>query len=129
MTVIPFPSPPHDLDDPAPGNPGAALTSSECFAIAAAVRSLPGQWIVQWDEDEGGRASMALLPDCEGERGGSATFLIRREEGRLQLYAKRRGRPAWLGAHPDIGSLIAAASRSLRQGQLSRRRREPCSPE
>lgn len=114
MTVIPFPSLAHGLTGPPSSNPGAALTSAECFAIAAAVRTLPGQWIVQWDEDEGGRASMALLPDQEEAGRASPVFLIRRKEGQLQLSMKRGSRLTRLGAHPDIGSLIAAARRSLR---------------
>ena len=109
MPVVPFPSFAQGLS----AGPRAALTSSECFAIAAAVRSLPGSWVVQWDEDEGGRASMALLPDQDGAEDGSPAFLIWRQDDRLQLHVRRDGRLLWLGSHLDADSLIAAARRSL----------------
>ena len=118
MTVIPFPSPVRSPDAPPSRSP--CLTSSECFEIAAAVSGLPGHWIVQWDEDERGQASMTLLPD-EGEAADVPfVFLIWREDGCLQLYVRRQGRLAWLGAHAGIGSLIAAARRSLSRGRRFR---------
>ena len=120
MPVIPFPPLARSLNDAAPGDPRTALASSECFAIAAAVRRLPGNWVVQWDEDEGGQASMALLPDQDGATdGGAPTFLIWRQDGRLQLYVRRKGRLAWLGSHLDADGLIDAARRSLDQPRLT----------
>ena len=48
------------------------------------------------------------------------SFLIWREDGRLQLQLRRGGRVAPLGAHADAGELIAAACAALNQ--------EPSSP-
>lgn len=42
---------------------GAGLTSSECYELAIAARCLPGYWDVQWDKDDQGHLSLALLQD------------------------------------------------------------------
>ena len=119
MPVVPFPSLARSLNDVPSSSSRTALASSECFAIAAAVRGLPGSWVVQWDEEEGGQASMALLPDQDGAADESPTFLIWRQDDRLQLHMRQGERLAWLGSHLDAVSLIAAARRSLDQGRLT----------
>jgi len=63
--------------------PAGGLSDSDCFAIAAASRCLPGKWFAQRDEDALGQATMTLTPvHSEGE---VPALIIRREGEELQV--------------------------------------------
>lgn len=113
MSVILFPSTLRSPATSASCEAGAGLTSSECFAIAAAARDLPGPWSAQWDEDEAGHASMALLPDQENAADDLPTFVAWREGGRLRLCMGHHRFFSSLGEHTDVGSLVGTLRRSL----------------
>jgi len=46
-----------------PRCPGAGLQDSECFAIAACLRAIPGTWIIQWVEEEVRGPSMVIFSE------------------------------------------------------------------
>ena len=92
MPVILFESEP-----PIPS--GAGLTSSECYELAIAARCLPGDWDVQWDKDDRGHLSLALLQDDDGVVGAAGVFLIWREDGQLRLGFGQDDTYTSLGAH------------------------------
>lgn len=91
---------------------GAGLTSSECYELAIAARCLPGYWDVQWDRDDRGHISIALLQDDIAIESASV-FLIWREDGRLHLGMGDDERYAGLGAHTDMDGIMDAVRRVL----------------
>lgn len=76
MTVLLFPT---RRERP----PVGGLSDSDCFAIAAASRCLPGRWLAQRDEDALGQATMTLIP-VQGD-GEAPALIIRREGEELQV--------------------------------------------
>lgn len=85
---------------------GAGLTSSECYELAMAARCLPGHWDVQWDKDDQGHLSLALLQDDDGVVGAGGVFLIWREGGYLHLGFGQDDAYASLGVHADTDSIM-----------------------
>lgn len=85
---------------------GAGLTSSECYELAIAARCLPGHWDVQWDKDDKGHLSIALLQDDDGVVGAEGVFLVWREEGRLRLGFGQDDTYTNLGTLADAESIM-----------------------
>ena len=90
----------------------ASLTWSECNQLTAAARCLPGRWEAQWDRDDHGCVSVALLQD--NAAAGAGILLVWREDGRLRLGFGRDEARVGLGAHADVEDVMSAVQRRLR---------------
>lgn len=99
MSVILFES-----EMPAPSVAG--LAQSECYELAIAARCLPGDWDVQWDKDDRGHLSLALLQDDDGVVGAGGVFLVWREDGCLHLGFGQDDRYAGLGTFADVDGIM-----------------------
>ena len=97
----------------------ASLTWFECNQITAAARCLPGRWEVQWDRDDRGHVSVALLPDDAAPDAG--TLLVWREDGRLCLGFGRDDARVGLGAYADVDDVMRVVQRRLRGARPRRR--------
>lgn len=102
---------------PSPREADAGLTSSECFAIAAAACRLPGRWDMEWDEDEGGHASVVLVPGQNSSVGGGCMFLVWRESGRLRVGVGQDDVYVELGARQDVDGIMVAVCVALGTAQ------------
>ena len=80
MFAAPFASEP-------PLSSRASLTWSECNQLAAAIRCLPGRWEAQWDRDDRGHVSVALLQDDDGVIGAATRNAIREMQVKYGLPA------------------------------------------
>ena len=91
----------------------ASLTWSECNQLAAATRCLPGRWEAQWDRDDRGHVSVALLQDDDGVIGAAGVLLVWREDGCLRLGFGQDDAYVGLGAHADVDDVMNAVRRRL----------------
>ncbi len=97
----------------------ASLTWFECNQLAAAARCLPGRWEAQWDRDDRGCVSVALL---QGDFvAGAGALLVWRENGCLRLGFGRDDAGISLGARADVDDVMGAVKRKL-SGAYFRRR-------
>lgn len=106
MFAAPFASEP-------PLSSRASLTWSECNQLAAAIRCLPGRWEAQWDRDDRGHVSVALLQDDDGVIGAAGVLLVWREDGCLRLGFGQDDAYVGLGAHADVDDVMNAVRRRL----------------
>lgn len=94
------------LEADLPASTGTGLTSSKCYELAIAARCLPGHWDVQWDKDDQGHLSLALLQDDYGVVGAAGVYLVWREDSRLRLGFGRDDTYLNLGVHADVESIM-----------------------
>ena len=102
---------------PLPQEADAGLTSSECFAIAAAACHLPGKWDMEWDEDDGGHASVILVPRQDSSVGCGCMFLVWRERGWLHVGMGQDDVYVELGARQDVDGIMGAVCVALGAAQ------------
>lgn len=103
---------------PSTDETGAGLTSSECFAIAAAARRLPGKWDMEWDEDDRGHASIALMPRQNGSIDDACVFLVWRERGQLHVGVGQDDVYVDLGTRGDVTGVMATIRLTLEAAQF-----------
>lgn len=92
---------------------GAGLTSSECFAIAAAARRMPGKWDMEWDEDDCGHASIALMPRQNGSIDDACVFLVWREHGQSHVGVGQNDVYVDLGTRRDVNGIMTTVHLTL----------------
>lgn len=100
--IIAFAARPRRRVRPAPG-----LSDQDCFAVAAALRLLPGSWLAQRDEAADGSVAMALFVD---EWAAAPVFTVRRAPGGYRLD---RGRAGGAGPFGTLRETMLAARREL----------------
>ena len=103
------------LTDPPPSR--ASLTWFECNLLAAAARCLPGRWEAQWDRDDRGCVSVALLQDVHGVIDATAALMIWREGGWLCLGLGQGDAHVGLGTHADVDSVMGTVRRRIGAAQ------------
>lgn len=94
-------------------NTGAGLSDMECDIIARTAPQLPGAWHVQYDEDDVGHGSIALVPGRDEHSHETPVFLIWREGGHLHLGIGQGDFYAGLGIHADVKALLHAVRHNL----------------
>jgi len=105
-----------DLRTPPPGHPGPGpgLVRAERFALAAAVRRLPGEWFTR--EHQGRSGAIALvLPRNKWDQQLPLFLVWRGEQGVLHLCMGQGSEAADLGCFAIIAELIASIEREVRR--------------